>query len=1156
MNAKPVIVTGPYKGLVPYSEEDAAFFFGRDTDRKVITANLLGSRLTLLYGVSGAGKSSVLNAGVAYHLRQLATENREIGGAPELAVVVFDAWREDPLSSLLGKVQVAVKESLDADEDLPSPEPSDLCTALHWWCNRLDGDLLIILDQFEEYLRSQKEGRDTFATGFVRAVNAPNLRVNFLISIREDALAQLDRFKGKVPGLFGNYLRLDHLDLKAAKEAIVKPVEEWSRRPYHPGPRVLEQPLVEEILKQIPSNTGPTYMTRPGQASATGERRIEASVLQVVMTRLWDDEVRAGSSILRLETLQNLGNSNKIFDDYLEDRLRELPQEDKETVGNIFLHLVDREGIRSPAAAQDLADRTKIPLYQIEPALVKLKERGVLVVRSSGTNTTRFEVPHDILGFAILRWRQQFEEHRKAARLRWFSWGWAALGFTLLALVIGLPLWNQRVEQRRHLANAERLAAKALYYSNRRLDLGLLLAAQAARTADSGEVRNGLLSTLQQVPRLKAFLYGDPGGINSLAFDSAAGRLAAGTADGQVRFWTLAQMKSEAPLPAHASGTRVSGLAFYRDKAGVASLATAGEDGAIYLWDLLRRRPQALIEPRSELERRSRGFSSLTLSSDGRFLAAGVVNGRVLLWDLQSRQRPRSLEPRGGEWPVVVFTPNGRILAVGSADGAVRLYDSSGVLLTKLSGEAGSITSLTTGPYGKLLAAGTRTGKVLLWRLQDRRLLSGPVTAHAGGPVWSLAFDPMNPRLATGGADRRIRLWTWSKESPDLKADGDPLTGGHDAGVRGLVFSDNGQTLASGGEDGRVCLWSVEETPPLGTRLARMSGSIEGLSFSPDGQFLASDGSDGHVHLWDLTQKKPINDTVEEEALWSLAFSPDGSMVAAGGESGKVRLWRLRGNPSLLLNPHHGRGIEGLAFSPNGAILAWADLDWTIQLWNLRQKRLLPMLTGHTAGVWDIAFSPDGKNLASGGEDQTVRIWDPEGGKQIGHPLAEHSKGVVAVAYSHDGKILASGGLDGKILLWDPRHQKLIGPMFGSHSGGVSDVAFSPDGTLLASSGQDGHVRLWSPLTRQPLGDPLGGHHGEVKSLAFRPDGRALASGGSDGDLFLWDVDLDSWLSRACAKANRNMSMDEWRQLVDPEARYKKTCPDLPAGEGVSPGKG
>src|SRR3954469_24099689 len=90
----------PFKGLAHYTEKDAAFFFGRDRERKVIIANLKARPLTLLYGESGVGKSSLLRAGVASQLLHLARENVEEVGTPEFVPVTFSAWRDDPVRDL------------------------------------------------------------------------------------------------------------------------------------------------------------------------------------------------------------------------------------------------------------------------------------------------------------------------------------------------------------------------------------------------------------------------------------------------------------------------------------------------------------------------------------------------------------------------------------------------------------------------------------------------------------------------------------------------------------------------------------------------------------------------------------------------------------------------------------------------------------------------------------------------------------------------------------------------------------------------------------------------------------------------------------------------------------------------------------------------
>src|SRR5262249_37090617 len=103
----------PYKGLMPYTEEDAPFFFGRDAEREIIIANLMPSRLTLLYGPSGVGKSSVLRAGVAHNLRWLARESLDETGSPQFVVVVFNSWRDDPVAGLEARVRECAMQALN-----------------------------------------------------------------------------------------------------------------------------------------------------------------------------------------------------------------------------------------------------------------------------------------------------------------------------------------------------------------------------------------------------------------------------------------------------------------------------------------------------------------------------------------------------------------------------------------------------------------------------------------------------------------------------------------------------------------------------------------------------------------------------------------------------------------------------------------------------------------------------------------------------------------------------------------------------------------------------------------------------------------------------------------------------------------------------------
>jgi WD40 repeat protein len=495
---------------------------------------------------------------------------------------------------------------------------------------------------------------------------------------------------------------------------------------------------------------------------------------------------------------------------------------------------------------------------------------------------------------------------------------------------------------------------------------------------------------------------------------------------------------------------------------------------------------------------------------------------------------------------LLIIEANRAADTVESRGAVIPALQRSSYLTTFLHGHTHTVTSVAFSPDGKILASGSWDDTIRLWDVATRQSLGAPLTGHTTNDVTSVAFSPDGTILASGSQDKTIILW----DVATRQSLGAPLTG-HTQYLRSVAFSPDGKTLASGGEDKTIILWDVATRRPLGVPLTDHTAAVRSVAFSPDGKTLASSGEDKTIILWDVATRRPLNAplTGHTGSVMYIAFSPDGKTLASGSWDKTIILWdvatRTPLGPPLT---GHTDSLRSVAFSPDGKTLASGGGEKKIILWDLWDMATRPSLTGHTGSVWSVVFSPDGTILASGSRDHTIRLWDVAKHQLLPPPLTDHTAAVWSVAFSPDGRTLASGSDDHSIRLWDVATHQRLGSSLTGHTTPVESVAFSPDGTILASGSWDKTVRLWDVTTRQPLGPSLTDHTDAVESVAFSPDGKTLASGSRDHTIRLWDVNFKSWEARACRIANRNFTRAEWRQYMGDEP-YRATCPDLPLEE-------
>src|SRR5579884_936419 len=396
----------PYKGLQPYAEADAPYFFGREQDRAIIENNLIARRLTVLYGASVGGKSSVLLAGVVPHLQAMQ----------DYAVVVFRDWQGEFRQALRDRIRETVSQELgrpiNPNDGLPLDEFIYQCA------KELREGLLCIFDQFEEYFLYHPTGQG-FDSEFLRMVSRKDVKTNFLISMREDNLSKLDRFQGVNP--LQNMLRLDYLGRSEAEQAIRKPLEEYNKQlPAEQPPMQIEDTLVEDLLDQLQKEVvGIVHQPAETRVSGASEPKIDTPVLQLVMVRLWMEATRSRSHVLKSGTLEALGYAKQIVKTHVDGILNGLEETQRDIAAQIFRYLITPSGTKLALPAADLADLSQLDPKKVERVLRQLSAPEIRFIRTVSLpgQPDRYEILHDTLATAISDWRIRYEAIQAQVRI-------------------------------------------------------------------------------------------------------------------------------------------------------------------------------------------------------------------------------------------------------------------------------------------------------------------------------------------------------------------------------------------------------------------------------------------------------------------------------------------------------------------------------------------------------------------------------------------------------------------------------------------------------------------------------------------------------------------------------------------------------------------
>ena len=505
---------------------------------------------------------------------------------------------------------------------------------------------------------------------------------------------------------------------------------------------------------------------------------------------------------------------------------------------------------------------------------------------------------------------------------------------------------------------------------------------------------------------------------------------------------------------------------------------------------------------------------SAAFSHDGQFLAAGSSGDTVYLWELDSGRTLQTLRHPLLRQSRLAFRParDGErrrdvpMLASGGDEQVICVWDlEHGQVVDELRGHAQTIECLTFSPDGSLLASGSHDGLILLWNMDSsgHGELRGTLRGHSH-IVRAVAFHPNGQLLASGSADGTVRLWSVS--TGEMRQ----LLAGHGHEIIGLAFDPDSRVLATVSADRGIRLWEVETGRPLNSLTGYMNAVLV-MHYRPDGRQLASASGDGRIHLWDTRHSRMAGMLPGYAGrLNAFAYSPDGRLLATASSAATVQLWDLAGSTATRTLRGQQGYLKSLAFSPDGRWLAGGGVDRTIFLWTIPDGAAADaldaarVLHGHADDIETVAYSSDGRLLVSSSLDHTARLWSLDSGEVV-HVLTGHTAALAAAAFSPRGDRIATMSYDDTLRLWDVATGRLV-PGWDSLRAGGKAVAFSPTGDLVA------HTHNYVELVLRNVESgavvrTLRGHRGFIFGLEWSPREPVLASSSLDGTVRLWNVD-------------------------------------------------
>lgn len=944
----------PWAGLSSYQDPDDCAeplkFCGRNNESYDVTQLIEDNILVTLYGKSGTGKTSLLNAGVFPRLRHHRYLPISIRLAMEANGISFQTCIISTITKILAK-----KNYYSTLYDV-TPIPKDEQDQEYLWSyfarnhfynqERKPIFLVIVFDQFEEIFKNRKSEAEVLLRQInymmdeshalsERTINGEryiyDYNYRFILSIREDDLYRLE------DSIDNNYLnamkycryRLRSLSDDGAREAILLP-----------GEKLFDEQEKDKIADEI-INT----------ARNSEDETISTNVLSLICSRLYIESRKLKTQQITSEVVKNYIADNP-FEKYYYEATAGYSNKERAFIEK---HLIDSSGRRDSISEAEYFKHIKNGEALLEgPQKILQRISG-----SSDSKDNRIELIHDSFCAPLAELKQK---RLLRKRLRLFL-----ISMCVTALSIGIAAFIFYQKHQMEMLNLSMLENNSRFVSEK-----------ASLLTDEGDSYTARLLSLAVLPPNRpyvieaeaalrracyhgsAIMRGHKESLCFVSFSTDGNKVISMSVDSTTIVWDAnngRKIMSKGPTPAPKDNTN----ALSNDNRLRAKVSVDHTD--IEISDSKSGR---IIRT---LKGHKGKVNAIKFSPDGVLLASASDDNTIKLWDIESGREKRTLVGHTNYVTCLSFSPDGNRLVSGSEDNTVRLWDVHGNNAERLKLDCKeAMMNPSFSPDGKYIASALFIdGDITVWDATTGKRVHSFMGERY---IKNISFHPTDKQILATSADSTIKIWNMTDGSLLHKLSG------HHRNIRCISFSHDGKYMASASSDKTIIIWDAQSYKYLRT-LSEHIKDINHVSFSNDGNNIASASDDKTIKVWDVNTGKCLKTlTGHNDGIKYVSYSPNDKLLVSASDGNTIKIWDIEAQQSIRSLKSHNGKMMYVSFLSDDIMVSASQEDGLIRVWDVVTSTILCDLNGYDNMLMAVSISPKQNQIYSIFYDGVSERWN------------------------------------------------------------------------------------------------------------------------------------------------------------------------------------